>query len=750
MARDIKAIISKMTLKEKAGMCSGADFWRLKSVDRLGIPKVMVSDGPHGLRKQDDKKENAGMNDAITTVCFPAACLTTSSFDRELLKEMGDALGRECQAENVSVLLGPAINIKRSPLCGRNFEYMSEDPYLAGEMASSYIDGVQSHHVGTSVKHFAANNQEYRRMSISSEVDDRALREIYLAAFETVVKKSQPYTIMASYNRVNGEFATENKKLLTDILRNEWGYKGYVVSDWGAVNNRVRGLQAGLDLEMPGGNTANDNRIVDAVKNGYLDEKLLDETVARILEKIYEYEDNRETQVIDLDEEYVKAKHIAEESFVLLKNDNILPLTDEDKVTFIGEFAVNPRIQGGGSSHISSYKISAAYDFVKASENVSYAQGYQADVMEPEDTLISEAVELAKNVDKAVLFVGLPDVYESESYDRDHMRLPEGQTKLIEEVIKVQSNVVIVLHNGSPVEMPWLDDIKGVLEVYLAGDATGEATIDTLYGKVNPSGKLAETFPIKLEDTPAYLNFPGDGNTVNYAEGIFVGYRYYDKKQMDVLFPFGYGLSYTRFRYDDMRLSTKNIDDRTVLVVEVDITNVGDRAGKEVVQLYVQDSTNGNVVRPVKELKGFEKISLDVNETKTVKFTIDRRSFAWFSVRNNDWFVNSGEYKILVGSSSRDIKLKDTVNYASNDYIAFTVDDNTPIGNLIGIPKIESIVDEIVALIPYLSPEGNEAVGAKMQESMVVNNPLRALKSFNTHVTDDMLKNFEDRINQLL
>lgn len=750
MARDIKDIISKMTLKEKAGMCSGADFWRLKSVDRLGIPKVMVSDGPHGLRKQDDKKKNAGMNDAITTVCFPAACLTTSSFDRALHKNMGDALGRECQAENVSVLLGPAINIKRSPLCGRNFEYMSEDPYLAGEMASSYIDGVQSHHIGTSVKHFAANNQEYRRMSISSEVDDRALREIYLAAFETVVKKSQPYTIMASYNRVNGEFATENKKLLTDILRNEWGYKGYVVSDWGAVNNRVRGLQAGLDLEMPGGNATNDNRIVDAVKNGYLDEKLLDETVARILEKIYEYEDNRETQVIDLDEEYVKAKHIAEESFVLLKNDNILPLANKDKVAFIGEFAVNPRIQGGGSSHISSYKISAAYDFVKDSENVSYAQGYQADVMEPDDKLISEAVELAKKVDKAVLFVGLPDIYESESYDRDHMRLPEGQTKLIEEVLKVQSNVVIVLHNGSPVEMPWVDDIKGILEVYLAGDATGEATVDTLYGKVNPSGKLAETFPIKLEDTPAYLNFPGDGNTVNYAEGIFVGYRYYDKKQMDVLFPFGYGLSYTKFRYDSIRLSAKNIDDHTSLVVEVDVTNVGSRAGKEVVQLYVQDNTNGSVVRPVKELKGFEKISLDVNETKTVKFTLDRRSFAWFLVRNNDWFVNSGEYKILVGSSSRDIKLSDTVNYASNDYVAFTVDDNTPIGNLMGIPKIESIVDEIIALIPYLSPEGSEAVGAKMQESMVVNNPLRALKSFNTNVTDEMLKNFEDRINQLL
>ena len=630
MERDLKKIVSEMTLEEKAGMCSGLDFWHLKEVEHLGIPKVMVSDGPHGLRKQDEKGDHLGINDSIKAVCFPPAVLSACSFDRGLMEEMGKAIGREAQANDVSVVLGPAVNIKRSPLCGRNFEYYSEDPYLAGEIAAAFVKGVQSQHVGTSIKHFAANNQEYRRMSSSSEVDERTLREIYFPAFETAVKKAQPCTFMCSYNQINGTFASENKWLLTDVLRGEWGFKGYVMSDWGAVNDRVKGLEAGLELEMPASGGDNDAMIVKAVKDGALEEKILDQAVERILRIIFEYADHRKPQEFTMEKDHEEAQHIAEESMVLLKNENhILPLKTSEKAAFIGGFARNPRFQGGGSSHINCFKTTNVLDSVPCDAQVVYAEGFPADRDFYDKALADEAVKAAAEADKAVIFAGLPESFESEGYDRSHMRLPKCQNRLITEILKVQPNTVIVLHNGSPVEMPWLGEIKGLLETYLGGQAGGAAAANILYGKINPSGKLAETMPLKLSDNPSYLNF-GGGEKVEYREGIFVGYRYYDTKEMDVAFPFGYGLSYTTFAYSNLKLSMENPTEKDTVMVSADVTNTGKSAGKEVVQLYIRDLT-GSAIRPEKELKGFEKVFLEPGETKTVTMELNKRSFAWYN-----------------------------------------------------------------------------------------------------------------------
>ena len=609
MERDLKKIISEMTLEEKAGMCSGEDFWRLKKVERLGIPEVMVSDGPHGLRKQPGEADHLGIGESIVAVCFPAACATASSFDTELMNEMGKTLGEECQAENLSVLLGPAVNIKRSPLCGRNFEYLSEDPYLAGKMAASYIRGVQSWDVGTSMKHYAANNQEYNRMSCSSNLSERTFREIYLPAFETAVKEAQPKTIMCSYNKINGEYASENKHLLTEILRDEWGFEGYVMTDWGAVADRVTGIVAGLDLEMPGSHGVNDAKIIAAVKDGSLDEALLDKAVERILKVLFSYADNRHPEaVFDRDADHEKAVKIETECAVLLENNGILPLKEGRKVVYIGEYAEKPRYQGGGSSHINSSKVTSALESAKEKGRpVSYVKGFPFDKDEENAGELAAAVQAAKDAEVAVIFAGLPDLIESEGYDRKDMKLPACQNKLIEEVIKVQPNTVVVLHNGSPVEVPWADKTAAILEMYLGGQGVGEATDKLLYGEVNPSGRLAETFPLRLEDNPSYLNFPGDGVNVDYAEGIYVGYRYYDARKMPVRWAFGHGLSYTEYEYSNLNMPAESLDDKGCVKVTVDVKNTGSMVGKEVVQLYVSDK-NGTAGRPVKELKGFAKV----------------------------------------------------------------------------------------------------------------------------------------------
>ena len=746
MKRDVKAIIREMTLEEKAGMCSGKDFWHLKGVERLGIPEVMVSDGPHGLRKQAEEADHLGLNESIKAVCFPTACATACSFDRDLLEEMGERIGDECQAEDLSVILGPAVNIKRSPLCGRNFEYFSEDPYLASQMAAAHIKGVQSKNVGTSIKHFAANNQEHRRMSCSSEIDERTLREIYLAAFETAIKEAKPDTVMCSYNRINGEFASENHWLLTEVLRDQWGFEGYVMSDWGAVNDRVKGLKAGLELEMPGSGGNTDKEIVEAVKNGELEEAVLDRAVERILNIVFKFTDNRQEGKFDLEEDHKLAAKIAGESMVLLKNEGVLPLPAQGKkIAFIGKFAEIPRFQGGGSSHINSFKITSALEAVKEVAEVTYAQGYDVKEDVIDQAMLDQAVETAKEADVAVIFAGLPDAFESEGYDRTHMRMPDCQNTLISEIAKVQENVVVVLHNGSPVEMPWADQVKGILEAYLCGQAVGQAEVDILFGKVNPSGKLAETIPYKLSDNPSYLNFPGDGQKVEYKEGVFVGYRYYDTKEMPVRYPFGYGLSYTTFEYSDLQLSSDKIKDTDKLKVTLKVKNTGNRAGKEIVQLYVADKT-GAASRPVKELKNFVKVELQPQEEKTVEMELDKRSFAWYNTDIHDWYAASGEYEILAAASSRDIRLKKTVYVESTTELPMHIHMNTTIGELLENPKTKAVVEGMTdSLIQHMGGSSeeedsaaSEAITKEMSLKMMENSPLRSLRSFMGMTTEEI------------
>lgn len=734
MERDVKEIVRQMTLEEKAGMCSGKDFWHLKSVERLGIPEVMVSDGPHGLRKQAENGDHLGINESIKAVCFPAACATACSFDRDLLEEMGAALGTECQAENVSVLLGPAVNIKRSPLCGRNFEYFSEDPYLAGQMAKAHITGVQKEGVGTSIKHFAANNQEYHRMSASSEVDERTLREIYLAAFETPVKEAKPKTVMCSYNRINGVFASENPWLLDEVLRKEWGYEGYVMSDWGAVNDRVPGLKAGLELEMPASGGETDRQIVEAVKNGTLKEEVLDQAVERILNVIFDYVDHRKDAVFDMEKDHALAEKVEMESMVLLKNDGILPLKKGVRAAFIGVFAKTPRYQGGGSSHINSFRVTGALEAAEKMADLTYAEGYRLKEDVIDEALVAEAVEAAKSAEVAVIFAGLPDAFESEGYDRTHMRMPESQNYLIHEVCKVQPNVVVVLHNGSPVEMPWAEEVSGILEVYLGGQGVGTAEARILFGEANPCGKLAETIPYKLSDNPSYLNFPGDGETVAYREGIFVGYRYYDRKEMPVRYPFGYGLSYTEFSYSNLQLDKSSMKDTDTLTVSVDITNTGKRAGKEIVQLYVADRT-GSADRPVRELKNFAKVSLEPGETETVRMELNKRSFAWYNVKLHDWYAASGTYEIQIGKSSREIVLCDTVELTTDVKVPMEIHKNTTVGQLLRNPDMAQVLQE--ALSEMMSTMGagggeasTEAISPEMIRGMMESMPLRGLRSF--------------------
>lgn len=751
---DIKALVSQMTLEEKAGLCSGLDFWHTKPVERLGVPSVMVSDGPHGLRKQDEKADHLGVNDSIKAVCMPAACATASSFDRDLMGRMGQAIGDSCQHEKLGVVLGPAVNIKRSPLCGRNFEYFSEDPYLAGEMSAAYINGVQSKNVGTSIKHFAANSQEHRRMSSSSNADERTLREIYFPAFEISVRKAQPWTVMCSYNRVNGVYASENPWLLTDVLRKEWGFKGYVMSDWGAVSDRVAGVAAGLDLEMPSSGGINDRKIVAAVKSGELDEKIVDQACERILEINYRYLDNARPETPwDQEADHQLSARIAEECMVLLKNDGILPLNKTDEVAFIGEFAAKPRFQGGGSSHINAFRTTSAVEAAQGLP-VTYVQGYSAARDMATDEMIAEAVQAAKAAKVAVVFAGLPDTYESEGYDRTHMAMPACQNRLIEAVAGANPNTVVVLHNGSPVEMPWLGKVKAVLEAYLGGQAVGIAAVRLLYGDANPCGHLAETFPVKLSDNPSYLYYGGEGDEADYREGVFVGYRYYDKKEMPVLFPFGFGLSYTTFACSNLRLSGAKITDQETLTATVTVTNTGSRAGKTVVQLYVGDRES-TVLRPIRELKGFEKVELQPGESGDVTFTLDKRAFAYWNAAIHDWHVETGAFTIEVGQSSRDIEVSGEVTVESTVALPRRYTADSIFMDVMADPKAKEALGPMLASIQKAfapnadaSDTAQEAISADMGLAMMRYMPLRGLVSFSPDkVTDDTLKQLLDALN---
>ncbi len=722
MPANIAELIASMTLEEKAGLCSGADLWYTKAVGRLGVPAMLVSDGPHGLRTQ---KGGSGTERAATAVCFPAGCAAAASFDTALLRRMGTAIGAEARALGVGVLLGPAVNIKRSPLCGRNFEYYSEDPCLAGELAAAFIRGVQSQGVGTSIKHFAANNQEARRMICSSNMSERTLREIYLPAFETAVKKARPWTVMHSYNRINGAYAGENRQLLTDILRKEWGFDGFVMSDWGAVSDRVAGLKAGCELEMPASGGVNDRKIAAAVRAGTLDEAVLDKAVARILNIVLRWADLAAGPApeLDLAGDHDTAAALAAECAVLLQNRGALPIAQGQRVVYIGGFAQTPRYQGGGSSHVNAWRVDGALEAARArGRAVEYVEGFPADRDQREEAEFLKAVEAAEEADVAVIFAGLPESFESEGYDRKHMRLPESQNNLIARVAAVQKNTVVVLHTGSPVECPWADDVSSILCMYLGGEAVGRATDALLYGEADPCGRLPETWPLRLEDNPSYLNFPGNGRTVEYAEGVYVGYRWYDARRMEVRWPFGHGLSYTGFVYRDAALCADTLTRDGSVTVSVTVRNTGARAGKEVVQLYVADET-GTAGRPPKELRHFAKVALAPGEETQVSFTLTARDLSYYDEELGDWYAAPGRYAVLLGHSSRNIPVRLALRFATDRRRPLRIDADTATDDLLRDERTAPVMRSI--LQRFGSGENAGMTGeaaAQMFESV----PLRA------------------------
>lgn len=656
MDKKVQDILSKMTLEDKISLCNGADFWHSKAMAQYGIPAVTMSDGPHGVRCQKNGADMLGVNESEPATCFPTAVTSGATWDAELLKAEGQAIGEEGLSYGVDVVLGPGVNIKRNPLCGRNFEYFSEDPCIAGAMGAAWVQGAQSTGAGTSLKHFAANNQEYKRFNGNSQVDERTLRELYLPAFETVVKAAQPETVMCSYPRINNVHASDNHWLLTDVLRRDWGFEGLVVTDWGALCDRVKAMHAGCDLSMPGGSTYMEDWVAAAVKDGSLPESDVDACAARVIALALKGESRPKGRAFDKDAHNALAQKIAENGAVLLKNeDNILPL-DVGGIALIGEMARTMRYQGAGSSHINPTQLTTLCD---AMPGVPFAAGCDVKGTVTEESL-REAAETAKQAKVAVVCVGLPDIYESEGFDRETMAMPEGHIRLIETVAAANPNTVVVLFCGCAVEMPWLDKVKAVLYMGLPGQAGGAAAANLLTGKANPSGKLTETWPLCYDDVPSRDTF--GKKTTHYKEGLYAGYRYYDKAGKAVRFPFGYGLSYTQFAYSDLK-----IEGRTVTAA---VTNTGCTAGAEVVQLYVAPPKNG-LYRPAKELKGFAKVSLQPGESRTVRFELNDRSFAVWC--DGCWKVPMGSYEICVGASVADIRLHtalavDGVSLAAPDW----------------------------------------------------------------------------------
>ncbi|MCF8364591.1 MAG: glycoside hydrolase family 3 C-terminal domain-containing protein [Bacteroidales bacterium] len=678
----VDQIMPKLSLEEKASLCSGRDDWSTKPLERLDVPWIWLSDGPHGLRRAPFTN-TSGYGDQLPATCFPTASALAATWDLDLIYKVGQALGEECQALDVNVLLGPGVNIKRSVLGGRNFEFFSEDPVLSGELGAAFINGVQSQGVGTSLKHFVANNVETMRMFANSNLDTRTLHEIYLTPFEIAVKKSQPWTIMACYNRVQGVYGTQSPGLLTDVLKNDWGFEGIVISDWFAVVDRVEGVKAGMHIEMPGVGTVNDSLIVEAVKIGILDENVLDNLVREILTIVLKAKSlEKDGADQNIEGHHAFARQVAAESATLLKNENgILPLSKDKykKVAIIGEFAANPRFQGNGSSEVKPTKLDNILDILKNEYGneieITYAQGYNL-TNDHDYSLIGDAKIAAAGADIAVVFAGLPLHYESEGIDRTHIDLPPSHNKLISEIAGVQKNTVVVLTNGSAVAMPWVNEVDGILETWLAGQAGAGGILDVLFGKVNPSGKLAETFPVKLEDTPAFLNFPAEQGEVLYGERIFVGYRYYDKKKTEPLFPFGYGLSYTTFEFDNISVSASDFTDVEGVTVSLTVKNTGFVKGKEVVQLYISDK-ECSLSRPEKELKRFTKVELEPNEKTTISFKLEARDFSFFDSRRKMWIAESGDFTLAFGSSSRDIRQAVDVTLNSTQKVPLTFDEFT-------------------------------------------------------------------------
>lgn len=662
-------LVARMTVEEKAAFCSGRGFWHLEALPRLGIQRVMVTDGPHGLRKQAGSADHVGLNRSVPATCFPTASALACSWDISLLEEIGVALGREAAAENVAVLLGPGINIKRHPLCGRNFEYYSEDPLLAGELAAAFIRGVQSQGVGTSLKHYAVNNQEQARMTVDVIVDERTLREIYLKGFEIAVRKAQPWTVMCAYNRVNGTYCGEHDWLLNQVLRGEWGFEGLVMSDWGATNDRVAGVARGLDLEMPGSGGANDRRVQAAVAAGELDEALLDRAVIRNVSlSLLGADLATGSPAVDLDAHHALARRAAAECAVLLKNDGaLLPLDPAARLAVVGAFAKTPRFQGTGSSQVNPTRVDDAHSAITEvlGREAAYAPGYDPRLSAPDPALIEEAVAVAREAEVVVLFAGLPGIYESEGFDREHLSLPAQHDRLIEAVCAVNPNVVVVLANGAPVTMPWLGAARALLEGYLGGQAGGSGVVDVLFGRDGPGGRLAETFPASASAVGADAWFPGEGRQVAYREGLYVGYR---QPGLAAAFPFGHGLSYTTFEYADLALSAADLDAGDGLEVRLSVCNTGAVAGSEVIQLYVSDP-ECRVYRPERELRAFTRVRLAPDERQEVCLRLARDAFAFYDPVAGGWVVEPGEFLIRVGASSVDIRLEARVQVRSDDHI---------------------------------------------------------------------------------
>ena len=756
MAKKIDQLVSQMTLEEKALLTSGRDAWSTQPIERLDIPYIWMADGPHGLRRAPETYL-WGYGDQAPATCFPTASALSASWDMDLMQEVGAALGVESNALGVDLLLGPGINIKRSPLAGRNFEYFSEDPLLSGKLGAAYINGVQSQGVGATAKHYVANNVETQRMWANSNLDDRTLNEIYMTPFEIAVKEGQPWSVMACYNRVQGIYGTESLQLLTDKLKNEWGFKGFVVSDWDAVVDRVQGIRAGMHLEMPGKPARITNKmVVQAVKNNELDEQQLDSIVKDLLRIVFMGQ-NTEDKYGDqnLEQHHQLARKVAAEAITLLKNsEKLLPVDSAKykKIAVLGEFAVNPRYQGNGSSQVKPTKLDKFIDIVRdefgEGTEFVYSAGYSLS-NDDDLSLVEAAAAVAADADLALVMAGLPLSYESEGIDRTHIDLPPSHNKLISAVAKVQPNTAVILTNGSAIAMPWVDEVSAILETWLGGQAGAGAIADAVFGKVNPSGKLAETFPVRLEDTPAYLNFPGEDGQVIYGERMFVGYRYYDIRNIEPLFPFGHGLSYTEFGYSDLKLSSTNITDNDQLQVSLTVSNTGKVKGKEVIQLYVAD-TESSVQRPIKELKAFDKIELAPGESKKVSFTLNKRDFSYYSKVYDRWLAESGKFEILIGSSSRDIRLKGSLSLSNTEKLNYKMTEFSFFSEFWSNPQLKPL---LIAFMPKwikaMTPEGKPVEEAKI-EDFLQQQPLIKFPYFTGGEVDEQkIQAFVEQINQL-
>lgn len=721
--------IRKMSLEDKAAICAGQDFWHSRAIPEADIPSIMMTDGPHGLRKQAADADHLGINDSVPATCFPSGAGLCSSWDTGLIADVARAIAREAQAGGVGIVLGPAINIKRSPLCGRNFEYFSEDPYLAGEMAVSYVNALQGEGVGASVKHYAVNNQETARMTIDARVSMRALREIYLYPFEQAARRAHPKTYMGAYNRVNGTYACQNGWLLDDMLRGEWGFDGFVMSDWGAVDDRVASLKAGMELQMPGDGGAGAAAIVRAVRAGELDERVLDRAVERIMRVMDWCARNHREGECDMDANDALAKRAALKAAVLLKNEGALPLLagDGSGLCVLGALAETPIYQGGGSSHIKPTHMTTPLAALCARfAGLRYAPGYDAERPDAVDeTLIGEALNAAKGCTDAVVFAGY---YDTEGGDRTDMRLPAAQNELISRLIAQGARVTVVLQCGAPVEMPWADSVNAIMMGYLGGQQGGEAMAALLAGEVSPSGKLAESFPYRLEDTPCFLNFPGDGRTVEYREDIFVGYRYYDMLgETAVRFPFGHGLSYTRFDVTGARISAEHLSGGEEVAVEADVRNAGSVAGGEVLQLYVQKEC-GTALHPIKELKGFARIELKPGESGKVSMKLNADSFAYWNESAAAFVTDSGRYRILLGRSARDMLAAFDIEVTSDSAPRPVYTRNSCVGEILrddrACAKVQPLLEVFMGAMAH--PD-DDADMAGMMQRMMEYMPLRGL-----------------------